>query len=101
MDNLLKDLKDSGQLEDFKAYDFNKVEGYNKEDWIRELTETVSCGHSLLGSCIIPCPWCGVYGFYGPKIVPNKIIRACKWCGIWQKQNGEFFRAIGLICQDC
>ena len=66
-----------------------------------EIDLSLSCQHSEMGSCIIPCPWCGIYGFYSPKITPNKIARACKWCGIWQNEAGETYRCIFLWCTKC
>ena len=61
----------------------------------------------------LPCPKCGVVGFYAPKITLDESrnvtrkYRACKYCGIWQEAWGEVFdergggayRCIATICQ--
>ena len=61
----------------------------------------LTCSHSDLGSCLFPCPWCGIYGFYAMKDTPNKVMRACKWCGVWQKFKGKPYRCILLGCKKC
>lgn len=57
--------------------------------------------HNELGYCDIPCPWCGVYGFYSDSVTKERAWEMCKWCH-WVKNHGERRqRVYHEICPRC
>jgi len=75
---------------------------YTLKEWEKEMKMNRACSCPGLGSCLIPCPWCKIIGFYGPRIVGERKYRACKFCGWWQEiDNGEPYRCIALYCESC
>ena len=86
---------------------------YTEKQWGEEMKISSSsfCGgnHWPAGSCTIPCPQCGVAGFYGPRIdSDSKKYRACKFCGWWQEGRGagrkgsvQPYRCTHFYCDQC
>ena len=75
---------------------------YTSEQWGKEMVRVQLCNHSKLGSCLIPCPWCNIIGFYSPRVARERKYRACKFCGWWQEvDGGEPYRCIALYCDAC
>ncbi len=85
---------------------------YTEKQWEEEMKRSFFCGrHWGAGSCIIPCPRCGVIGFYGPRggSSQGRKYRACKFCGFWQevwgsifnKRGGKPYRCIAIYCEKC
>lgn len=75
---------------------------YTLGQWGEEMKIALLSYHQPYGSCRLPCPGCGVIGFYSPREVGNRKYRACKFCGFWQEvDNGEPYRCIALYCSSC
>lgn len=101
---------------------------YTELDWIEEMKLNMTCNHSYLGSCIIPCPNCGIYGFYGPKSDKKDVVEivkkegelkfknqvelfkhlegsrhyaGCKYCGFWQDVGCEPYFCYPIYCHSC
>lgn len=80
---------------------------FTEADWQREFeSATPLQGRRDDGTVMppmgsdIPCPVCGVTGFYGPRIEetdgkPERLYRACKFCGFWQEASGELRDSFG------
>lgn len=77
---------------------------YKLKQWEKEMKISSFCGgqHWPAGSCTIPCPKCGVVGFYGPRgDTSGRKYRACKFCGFWQEVGGKPYRCITVYCDKC
>ena len=110
----------------WKTYESGTVsQEYDNEQWKTEMKITMDRGceeHSLgnysltfmFGGCCLPCPNCGVIGFYSPRQVGEgdnitRKYRACKFCGLWQETEGALYNSIGgkpwrckmVLCDKC
>lgn len=92
---------------------------YIEEQWEKEMQmmSALYCGkhHNFgLGCCLLPCPRCNTFGFYGPRVLyeNGEIIRkyrACKFCGLWQEafgkdknaHGGKAYRCVAVFCDFC
>lgn len=75
---------------------------YTFDDWNKEVgmlgtSELVG----LKGSPELRCPWCKVYGSYGPRYDHGRRYRACKNCKTFQNIEENTKTARVLWCEHC